>query len=62
FFEQAMLHKVWLILLAVPGGAGVYYAIVKLFGPREAYLMLDRLFGIFFKLLTRVTLFKRHRG
>jgi putative peptidoglycan lipid II flippase len=62
FFEQAKLPKVWLILLAVPAGAGVYYAIVKLFGPREAYLMLDRLFGIFFKPLTRVTLFKRHRG
>jgi putative peptidoglycan lipid II flippase len=62
FFEQAKLHKAWLILFAVPGGAGIYYAIVKLFGPREAYLMLDRLFGIFFKPLRRLTSFKRHRG
>jgi len=62
FFEQAKLHKVWLILLAVPAGAGVYYAIVKLFGPKEVYLMLDRLFDIFLNPLIKGTSFKRHRG
>ncbi len=62
FFEHAKLHKVWLILFAVPLGAGVYYAFVKLFGPKEAYLMLDKFFGVIFKTFTRLTSWKSHRG
>ena len=55
FYEQVKLHPLWLILFAVPLGAGVYYAVVKYFGPREAYLMLDRIFGIFFKPFKKLT-------
>jgi len=56
------INGFWLILLAITFGAGAYYTIVRVFGQKEAYLLIERLFTPFLKPLTNLIIRRKHKG